>query len=110
MLNNRRDSRISCSIPVLLHIPDANVIESWGVIFDISHGGVKIETPTELFRNQLIYLSFVIGKKYHFKNVQGLVIRVLLEGHSYLLGIKFESVKDKELLSSAIDFLKSEKK
>jgi hypothetical protein len=110
MINNRRNSRISCSIPVLLQIPDSNVFESWGIIFDISQGGVKIETPTELSRNQLIYLSFVVGNKYYFKNVQGLVIRVLLEGHSYLMGIKFESVKDKELLDSAINFLKSESK
>ena len=108
MINNRRDNRIKCSIPVLLQIPDASVLESWGVIFDISQGGVRIETPTELYRNQIIYLSFVIGKKYHFKKFQGLVIRVLLEGHSYLVGIKFESVKDKELLNGAINYLNNE--
>lgn len=61
-----------------------------------------METPAELKRNQTIFLSFVIGNKFHFKNLMGLVVRILPEGHSYLVGIKFESVNDKKSLNEAI--------
>ena len=102
MENSRRSLRVDCSVPVMLQIPGSKITESWGVIYDISHGGVRIETPTLLDRNQNIILSFVVAKKYHFKNLNGIVVRVLLEGHSYMVGIKFETVKDKKLLDDAI--------
>ncbi|MBN1621428.1 MAG: PilZ domain-containing protein [Endomicrobiales bacterium] len=109
MANLRRNYRIDCSIPVLLFCPAREKQESWGVIYNISMGGVKIETPLLLDKNEEVFLSFMVGKKFHFKRVRGTVIRVLLRGHTYEVGIKFDSIENKQLMIEAIQSIEDYK-
>jgi hypothetical protein len=102
MAESRRNLRISCSVPALLYTPESKPQESWGVIFDISLGGVKIETPRYLKRGENVFLSFVVGRKYHFKKMKGSILRVLLKGHTYEIGIKFDDMYNKEYMAQAI--------
>lgn len=115
----RKYARISCFLPSLIRSPvllqfknGEKPSDGWGVIHDISLGGIKIETRTELEKGQTIFISFSLSDNFKFANTKGIVTRTVKDGIYYTYGIKFESVVDQEHLKNAIEeilYLKPEK-
>ncbi|MHB9155398.1 MAG: PilZ domain-containing protein [Endomicrobiales bacterium] len=98
----RKNVRISCSVPVLLRFTSGEPTESWGIIYDISLGGIKLETRRLLRAGEPVFLSFGLGEAFLFENTRGTVIRVSgMEGY-YMVGIKFDLVVDRNHLRDGL--------
>lgn len=101
-IENRRNLRISCSVPVLLRVPKGEPAESWGIIFDISVGGIKLETRKQLESREPVFLSFTLGRNFIFENARGTVMRVTKNAGYYMIGIEFDLLVDKNHLRDAL--------
>lgn len=108
----RRYIRMACFLPsymnysVLIHYQSGQKLgDGWGVIQDISMGGVRIETRTPLAQGQEIFLSFTIAENFSFSNVRCIVKRMSKDGLYYQCGLEFVSVTDREHLKDALEYL-----
>jgi c-di-GMP-binding flagellar brake protein YcgR len=106
----RKYSRIKCNrypqmnIPILLHFrPDRP--DGWGIIQDISLGGIGVETRTPVKIGQTVYVSFLIAESFSFANTKGTIRRALKEGIYYICGVEFESLIDRQHLQDALAML-----
>ncbi|MBN1621334.1 MAG: PilZ domain-containing protein [Endomicrobiales bacterium] len=98
----RKYERISCYIPILLRFLGGNPPDGWGVILDISLGGLKIETRTPLKDGQIVFVSFSISEEFNFINVKGVTRRIIQNGIYYNSGIRFVDSIDKQHLQNAL--------
>jgi c-di-GMP-binding flagellar brake protein YcgR len=101
----RRNLRISCSIPVLLRFPARDQREGWGTLYDISLGGIKMETRMPLVSGESIFLSFVVGDNYVFENTRGKIVRVVAQEGYYIAGVEFSLVVDRDHLKEGLHSL-----
>ena len=99
---SRRNLRISCSIPVLLRFVSREPAEGWGTIYDISMGGIKLETRSPISDGETIFLSFVLGGDYVFENTRGKVVRVLEQNGYFIAGIEFYLLMDRNHLREGL--------
>jgi hypothetical protein len=103
---HRRNTRISCSIPVLLKFKGTVDFESWGVIFDVSLGGFKFETMSRVSENDETLLSFKLGDGCEFEDMRGKVAHVSPRRGYYVVGIAFrEGDIDRERLRAGLFML-----
>ncbi len=110
----RKYIRMTCFLPsfinysVLLHY-DAGSKHSdgWGVIQDISMGGIKIETRVPFQDGQEVFMSFSISENFTFTNIKCVVKRVVQEGLYYLCGLEFVNLSDRQHLRDALEYLSS---
>ncbi len=86
---HRKNTRISCSIPVLLKFKGTIDFEIWGVMFDLSLGGFKVETISRISVNDEVLLSFKLGEGFEFEDVRGKVVHVSSRGGYFVVGITF---------------------
>lgn len=101
----RKSLRISCSVPVLVRFPARDQREGWGTLYDISLGGIKMETRTPLMPGETIFLSFILGDNYVFENTRGKVVRVVMQNGYYTAGVEFYLVVDREHLRNGMHSL-----
>jgi hypothetical protein len=107
----RKHKRISCFVPSLLNIAvvikksDSKLEDSWGIIHNISMGGIKLETRAAAQVGETVNLSFSISNNFTFVNARGRVKRVEFQDYYYTLGIEFESLVDQKHLQEALLFL-----
>jgi c-di-GMP-binding flagellar brake protein YcgR len=99
---SRRNLRISCSLPVLLRFVSKTPEEGWGTIYDISLGGIKLETKNRLGVGESFFMSFIIGDNYNFENTKGRVVRVDEVDGFYTCGVEFDLSIDKTHLRDAL--------
>jgi hypothetical protein len=98
----RRNLRISCSIPVLLRFISRMPEEGWGMIYDISLGGIKLSTRSQLDTAESLFLSFIIGSDFNFENIKGKIMRADEDEGYFTYGIEFDSSVDKVHLRDAL--------
>ena len=98
----RRHERISCFIPILLRFLGNNPQDGWGVILDISLGGLKIETRSPLSDGQVVFVSFSIADDFNFVNAKCMVRRMVQNGVYFMSGIRFVNSIDKQHLLNAL--------
>jgi hypothetical protein len=98
----RQYERISCYIPILFRFIESNPKDGWGVIHDISLGGIKAETRTVVKEGQTVYISFSISEEFNFVNAKCLIQRTVQDGIYYICGIKFTDSIDKQHLHNAL--------
>jgi hypothetical protein len=98
----RKYERISCYIPILLRFLGNNPPDGWGVILDISLGGVKVETRTPIKDGQIVFISFSISDEFNFMNAKGIIRRVTQNGLYYVGGVTFVDSIDKQHLQNAL--------
>ena len=98
----RQYERISCYIPILLRFIDTNPKDGWGLILDISLGGMKIETRSPVSDGQVVFISFSISEDFNFVNAKCLVKRVMQDGIYYTCGLRFLDSIDKQHLYNAL--------
>ena len=101
-IEQRRCMRISCSVPVLLRLTNGEPAESWGVIYDISLVGIKLETRRELEKNDTIFVSFELVNNFIFENTRGKVVRLFRSGGYLTIGVEFDNIIDKNHLKDAL--------
>jgi hypothetical protein len=108
----RKHTRIKCyqppllNIPVLLHFPsDVKSDEGWGIILDISLGGIGVETRTPLKTGQTVYVSFIVSENFTFSNTKGIIRHVIDRDIYHIAGVEFDSLVDKAHLQDAIAIL-----
>ena len=108
----RKHKRISCFVPSLLNIAviikkqaNEKLEDNWGIIHNLSLGGLKIETRTPVRVGERVSLSFSISNNFTFVNAVGIVKRVEFEDYYYTCGIEFESLVDRKHLQDALIFL-----
>ncbi|MFH1368725.1 MAG: PilZ domain-containing protein [Elusimicrobiota bacterium] len=99
---NRRSLRISCSVPVLVRVTKGEPAEAWGIIYDISLVGIKLETRKELENKETVFLSFTLGQNFIFENARGTVVRVSKNAGYSMVGIEFDLAVDKNHLKDAL--------
>ncbi len=106
----RSNIRFSASIPVLMRFYERENFEGWGVIYDVSLGGLQIETRFPVRDNELIHLSFTLGTDHVFEHALGKVMHVSSRNGYYVAGIRFGTAVDKEQLRDGLyNILKLEK-
>jgi len=106
----RRNIRFSASIPVLMRFYERDNKEGWGVIYDVSLGGLQIETRIPLRDRELIYLSFTLGNDYEFVDALGQIAHVSSRNGYCVAGVKFGTAIDKDQLRDGLyNILKLEK-
>lgn len=98
----RKTIRISCSIPALLRFPSGSIQDGWGVIYDISLGGIKLETRSPISKGDIVYVSFNVSDNLIFENMRGRAVRVLQEGVYFVVGVEFDLAIDKNHLKEGI--------
>jgi hypothetical protein len=104
----RRFSRITCykppllAIPILLHFGPDKHNDGWGIIHDISLGGIGIETRMPVKPGQVVYASFTIAENYTFANAKGIIRRAIGDGLYHTCGVEFELLVDREHLEDAL--------
>ena len=98
----RQYERISCYIPIMLRFLGNNPPDGWGVIQDISLGGVKIETRSPVRDGQIVFISFSLSDEFNFLNTKGIMCRVTQNGIYYTCGIRFVDSIDKQHLANAL--------
>ena len=98
----RKNLRISCSIPVLLRFVSRTPQEGWGTIYDISLGGIKLETRFHLEVGENIFLSFILGDNFIFENTRGRIIRIEEKDGYFTCGIEFDHIVDKNHLKEGL--------
>jgi hypothetical protein len=110
----RKYIRMTCFLPsymnysVLIHYQSGQKLgDGWGVIQDISMGGIRIETRTPFQPGQEVFMSFSISENFVFTNVRCAVKRVVKDGLYYLCGLEFVNVTDREHLKDALEYLAS---
>lgn len=99
---SRKNLRISCSVPVLIRVTNGEPSEGWGIIYDISVGGIKLETRRELEGKGTVFLSFTLGQNFIFENTRGTVVRVTGSEGYFTAGIEFDLVIDKNHMKDAL--------
>jgi len=98
----RKHERISCFIPILLRFLGNSPQDGWGIILDISLGGLKIETRTPISDGQVVFISFSIADDFNFVNAKCMSRRTVQNGIYYTSGIRFANSIDKHHLLSAL--------
>lgn len=101
----RKSLRMSCSVPVILRFIARETRESWGTIYDISLGGLKLETRMPLTNGEMLFLSFVLGDNYLFENTRGTVVRVSSHDGYFTAGIQFSLPIDRTHLRDGLHSL-----
>lgn len=101
-IEQRRSMRLSCSVPVLLRVTNGEPAESWGVIYDISLVGIKLETRREFEKNDTVFVSFVLANDFIFENTRGKIVRLSASGGYLTLGVEFDNIIDKNHLKDAL--------
>ncbi len=99
----RKHARISCYIPVLIRAPGKTPQEGWGIIRDISLGGIRLETRYPLVIGDTFYVTFAFSQNFSFVNTKSKVRRVGKSGVYNICGIEFESLVDIEHLHNALE-------
>jgi len=106
----RKHARISCFVPSLVRYPvlvqyqsDRGLSDGWGVIHDISLGGLKFESRSELRKSQKVFISFTISDDFTFTNTPGIITRIIKKGIYYTYGVRFESLVDQKHLEDALE-------
>lgn len=94
--------RISCSVPVLIRVTSGEPAEAWGIIYDISLVGIKIETRRELEKNDAVFVSFELANNFIFENTKGKVVRSSEYEGYYTIGLEFDNILDKNHLKDAL--------
>lgn len=104
----RKYSRIKCYnppaqvMPILLHFGSERHADGWGVIQDISLGGIGVETRSPVRKGQTVYVTFSIADNFTFASAKA-VIRRVIDGKLYrVCGIEFESLVDRQHLEEAL--------
>lgn len=105
----RKYTRMACFLPsyinysVLINVKTDNKnLDGWGVVQDISMGGIKIETRVPLRKGQVIFISFTIGENFNFVNTKCVVKRIFQDGIYYICGLEFVSLSDRQHLKDAL--------
>ena len=107
---SRSNIRFSVSIPVMLRFYERENLEGWGVIYDVSLGGLLIETLFPMHDRELVYLSFTLGNDYEFADVLGIAAHVSSRNGYCVAGVKFGTAKYKTQLRDGLyNILKLEK-
>ena len=101
-IEQRRSMRISCSVPMLIRVTSGEPAEAWGIIYDISLVGIKLETRRELEKGETIFVSFELANNYIFENTRGKVVRVSKYGGYLTVGLEFDLIIDKNHLKDAL--------
>ncbi|MDI6757113.1 MAG: PilZ domain-containing protein [Endomicrobiia bacterium] len=99
----RKHARISCYIPVLIRAPSKTPQESWGVIRDVSLGGLRLETRYPLLSGDSVYATFSFSQNFSFVNTKSKIRRVAKSGVYNICGMEFESLVDVEHLHNALE-------
>ncbi|HBU70273.1 MAG TPA: hypothetical protein DEE98_07840 [Elusimicrobia bacterium] len=106
----RKYARISCFLPTLIRFPlvfeyhsEKGLSDGWGVIHDISLGGIKFESRELLNKGQKVFISFTISNNFIFTNAPGIITRIIKNGIYYTYGIQFESLVDQQHLKDALE-------
>ncbi len=99
----RKHARISCYIPVLIRVPQKTPQEGWGIIRDVSLGGLRIETRYPLVMGDTIYVTFSFSQNFSFVNTKSKVKRCVKSGVYNICGVEFESLVDVEHLHNALE-------
>jgi hypothetical protein len=76
--------------------------ESWGIIYDISIHGLKIETRRPIKKDDTVFLSFVIAVNNVFESVRGKIVHVEEKNGYYMAGVEFDSVVDRNHLRDGL--------
>lgn len=99
----RKHARISCYIPVLIRVPGKIPQEGWGIIRDISLGGLRLETRYPLVVGETIYTTFSFSQNFSFVNTRSKVLRIGKSGVYNICGLEFEMLVDREHLRNAFE-------
>lgn len=100
--DQRKNLRIECLIPVLIRNPKIYPQEGWGIICDLSLGGVKLETRFRLTAGDVVYITFSMEKDYTFENLCSKVMHVGYHKGYSLAGVEFDDSVDKSYLRDAL--------
>ena len=98
----RQYGRVSCYIPILFRFIESTPKDGWGVILDISLGGIKAETRTAVTEGQTVFVTFALSEEFNFVNAKCRVQRTVQDGIYYICGIKFSDSMDKQHLHNAL--------
>jgi len=90
------------NIPVLLRSKSSRISDGWGIIRDISLGGIGFETRMPIKEGQTIHVSFTLADNFSFANTKGTIRRAIREGIYYVCGIEFDLLVDREHLQDAL--------
>lgn len=108
----RKYARMACFLPsyinysVLISMKSGNAnLDGWGVVQDISMGGIKIETRTPIQKGQTVFVSFSIDNNFTFTNTKCIVKRVAQSGIYYICGLEFVNLVDKQHLKDALEHM-----
>ncbi len=99
----RKHARISCYIPVLIRALGKTPQEGWGIIRDVSLGGLRLETRYPLISGDAVYITFSFSQNFSFVNTKAKVRRVGKQGVYNICGVEFESLVDVQHLHNALE-------
>ena len=104
-LDLRKNSRVSCSIPALFRFPGEEPAESWGIVYDLSLGGAKVETRRSLRIGETVYVTFAVGEMLKFENIRTRVVWIVQKKGYFLAGVEFDATVDRNYLFEAIKYI-----
>ncbi|MFH1369012.1 MAG: PilZ domain-containing protein [Elusimicrobiota bacterium] len=109
----RRHTRMACFLPsyinysVLINVKSegGGGGDGWGVIQDISMGGIRIETRVPIQVGQAMFISFGISDNFTFANTKCVVKRITRIGIYYICGLEFVNLVDRQHLKDALEHM-----
>lgn len=102
VFERRRHPRLSTIVPAVLKYQGTSQPDGWGLIYDISMGGLEFETRMQVKKGQNIYISFKISDNFDFKNIPAKIVRVESWEKYNFVGLEFNDRIDRRHLADAM--------